>query len=944
MIREYLSQWRICLLALLLLIPARETAAADTPVIVIDSIDRVAKVSEYAEVLEDTDGRLTIDDILTSRVQRRFKAVNQGLEFGFSGSVFWIRFRIHNQLDDTANLVINATYPLIDKMVLFEVGPDGYTRHALGDTFEYHQRTVDITSFAFELKVPPGATNTYYMSVESTSSLSVPLMLYTDHAFFEYLHDHQTIVGIFYGICLGLLAYNLFLYLVIREKSYIYYVGFVLSNAYVASCFDGLNYRFFPDWEYYQSIAIYVSMGITLWSGAQFTRIYLNTRQAMPKADRMLQIIGGIGILEIVLIATMPSRQISVLILLTIAVSIVCVLVTAFLRVRQGYGPARLFLLAWLVVLSPIFFGVLNALKIMSLHELTPYLHKMGVAGEMIILSLALANRINVLKASEHEAQQKAHQAEAETKAKSEFLAKMSHEIRTPMNGVLGMSELLKETPLKPNQIHYVRTIYNSGQALLGIINDILDYSKIEAGKLDLEHTEFNLEDLIDECVSVFALRSSDQQVPLISLLDPAVPKMVKGDPTRLRQIIINLLGNAFKFTEKGEVRLNAHLVNRGDNKMTVRFEIVDTGIGISREAQARLFESFSQADSSTTRKYGGTGLGLAICKQLAELMGGEIGVESEQGRGSTFWFSVVLDVVADQTIQQLDETLKILQGKHLLVVDDNHNVVQVIRTLAESWDMKVSAAYTGQSGIELVKKFLQSDQTIDIALLDLELPDTTGLEVSRELLKMGADDFPHILITSARNLPQRADLEGSGISIAIEKPMPASHLRRQLARALSRSEEKENGWFQEGIHEEDYGDLNVLVAEDNNVNQLVILGMLKRLGIKPVMVNNGVQAVEAYKKADPPIDIILMDCEMPEMDGYDATQQIRLYENDMKRRAVILALSAHAMADHRQRSLDCGMDDHIPKPVSLESLREALTQARETLKTRQPGKGNIQG
>ncbi len=902
------------------------------PLMVVDQEVYTRAVGDFALVLEDETGEYGIDDIITPPLQQRFQPAEEGLEFGFSSSVFWLKFSVRNDLPDMANLVLNATYPLIDKMVLYRQTPQGFEAQPLGDSFAYHQRQIDLTSFAFKLQLPPGETDTFYLAIESTSTLSIPLTLYTDHAFFEYLHDHQTYLGIFYGICFGLLAYNLFLYFAIREKSYIYYVGFVLANAYIASCFDGFNYRFLPEWIYYQGVAIYVSMCITMWFACQFTRVYLDTANAMPRIDRMFQFFAMAGIAGAVVVSVIPSRAISVLILVTIAFAIISFLVSAFIRVRQGYGPARLFLLAWLVVLSPIFFGVLNALKILSLHEFTPYFHKMGVAGEMIILSLALANRINVLKASEHEAREKANQARAETKAKSEFLAKMSHEIRTPMNGVLGMSELLKETPLKPNQIHYVRTIYNSGQALLGIINDILDYSKIEAGKLDLEATEFNLEDLIDECVSVFALRSSDQKVPLISLLDPKVPKMAIGDPTRLRQIIINLLGNAFKFTEKGEVQLNAKLEKQFDDKMLVRFDIVDTGIGISAEAQARLFESFSQADSSTTRKYGGTGLGLAICKQLAELMGGEIGVTSEPGRGSTFWFTAIFDIAANQSVQQLEDALKVLKGKHVLVIDDNLHVVQVIRTLAESWEMKVSAAHNGESGLALARQLLADKVTIDIALLDLELPDTNGIEVSRELLKMGGDTFPHILITSARNLPQRSDLEHSGISVAIEKPMPASHLRRQLARALSDQSDAANRWFEENIETADFARLKVMVAEDNNVNQLVVLGMLKRLNIKPVMVSNGLQAVEAYKAEDPPFDVVLMDCEMPEMDGYDATQQIRLYEHDLKHRAVILALSAHAMADHRQRSLDSGMDDHICKPVTMESLREALTEAIEKL------------
>lgn len=902
------------------------------PTLVIsDPVSSIA-LTPYSTVYEDVGHELTLPDITSPAFQAQFTTHEKGLEFGYTASAIWIKFVVQNNLQDEDDFLLEAAYPLIDNLKLYEpvLNESGevlqYKEQVMGDRFTYDHRRIKLRTFVYKLSVQPGEIKTYYMRAESTSSLSVPLKIFTQTAFYEYLHDHQTYIGIFYGICFGLLAYNLFLYLAIREKSYLYYLGVILSNVYIASCFDGFNYRFIPQSTYWQSVAIYASMCVTMWFSCQFTRIYLQTQEFQPRADKVLNSISLLAVGEMVGFLVYPSQVLSIVILATIAVMIVSILTNATLRMHAGYKPARLFLLAWFVMLSPIFIGVFNALNIISLHEITPYIHKIGVAGEMIILSLALANRINVLKQAEQEAKQFAQQAEAETRAKSEFLAKMSHEIRTPMNGVLGMAELLKETPLKPNQIHYVRTIYNSGQALLGIINDILDYSKIEAGKLVLETVEFNLEDLIDECVSVFALRSSDQKVPLISLLQPTVPKMVLGDPTRLRQIIINLLGNAFKFTEEGEVKLNAHIVESDAPWLKIKFEITDSGIGIDEEQQRKLFQSFSQADTSTTRKYGGTGLGLAICKQLADLMGGEIGVVSEAGRGSTFWFTIVVEACADQSATHIEEVLKELRGHTLLVIDDNVNFRTVTRTLAESWGMEVILAHTGNSAVATVADVYKDNRKIDVALLDLDLPDINGIEVSKQLLKLpGVAPFPHLLITSARNLPQKADLDQSGISIAMEKPMPASHLRKSLARAITGQKSDEAAWFDPEKTDVDVSGLRVLVAEDNNVNQLVILGMLKRLGIKPEMAADGLEAVEKYKAAESPFDVVLMDCEMPVLDGYDATQQIRLHEQSHQLRAKIFALSAHAMAEHLEKSKSAGMDDHITKPVSLESLRTAL-------------------
>ncbi|MES2674200.1 MAG: response regulator [Pseudomonadota bacterium] len=551
-----------------------------------------------------------------------------------------------------------------------------------------------------------------------------------------------------------------------------------------------------------------------------------------------------------------------------------------------------------------------------------------------IIFSIIISDvtRINQLKVAERNALEQARLSAAEAKTKSEFLANMSHEIRTPMNGVLGMAELLKETPLLPNQLHYVRTIYNSGKALLGILNDILDYSKIESGKMELEKVEFNLEDLIDECISVFTLCSSDCKVPLSSLLEPKVPKMVIGDPTRLRQIIINLLSNAFKFTQSGSIKLVATLTDKVDDVLTIQFEISDSGIGISEEQQQKLFRSFAQADASTTRKYGGTGLGLAICKQLAELMGGNIGLHSVPGIGSTFWFTVVLNQSANQHLEQIEEAIKELSGKVLFIVDDNVDFVSVTATLATDWGMHVYYASSGASAREKIQSLTLQGINIDIALLDLDLPDTNGFELSRSMsLLSNNKPFPHILVTSARNVSNKTEIAAdSNITASLEKPIPANHLRKSLARALSGIQDTKSARQLQEHLSADLSHLKVLVAEDNHVNQMVILNMLKRLHVKPDIVNDGLQAIEAFKAAQVPYDVVFMDCEMPVLDGYDAVQQIRLFEQGRPQRAKIFALSANAMVDQVKKSMISGMDNHITKPISIGALRDALNSLKK--------------
>ncbi|OUS29034.1 hypothetical protein A9Q99_10515 [Gammaproteobacteria bacterium 45_16_T64] len=903
------------------------TVSHASTVFTIDQHTRSQALTPYVHVLEDPTNQLTIENIASTRHSQSFTPPQKKLQFSYSSSTFWLRFTLHNTLPMTDHFLVQFAYPLIDTLQLFTPSDSGFQISSLGDSLRYSEREFQLRTFVFRVPLQANETKTFYVKVQSSSTISLPIMLYTQPAFYEHLHDSQTYIGFFYGICFGLLAYNLFLFIATREKMYFYYIGVVATNMYSASCFDGFNYRLFPDWVFWQNIAIYASICMSLICGALFGRAYFHTKVEAPMSNRFISSVVILSLVEFLVLLVWPGKIISIIILATIAYFIVGIMTTAYLRLRAGFAPAKLFLLAWFVMLAPIFVGLLNAVNVLSLHEWTPYLHKIGVAGEMIILSLALANRINTLKSAEQKAKTTANQAVAEANAKSEFLAKMSHEIRTPMNGVLGMSELLKETPLQTNQMHYVRTIYNSGQALLGIINDILDYSKIEAGKLDLESVDFNLEELMDECVSVFSLRSTDQNIPILSLMDIDVPRFLCGDPTRLRQVIINLLGNAFKFTEEGEIRLNAALVSQDKQRIIVRFEIIDSGVGITVEQQSKLFQSFSQADASTTRKYGGTGLGLAICKELAELMDGDIGVISEAGTGSTFWFTASLDVSTQLVSDAEKKVLKEVQGHHMLVVDDHEHFCHVVGTLGTSWGMTVDIVHNGKSAIDKITALQNAGSTIDVALIDQNLPDTKGLELSKEIEKLTQDQpFPHLLVTSARNLPKRAELEGTGITIALEKPIPSSHLRKTLARALTGNATDQRRWFENDDTDSDkYQDLHVLVADDNSVNMLVIVGMLKRMGITPITANNGFEAVERFRDTDQAFDLVLMDCEMPVLDGYDATRQIRQIEMDKGQHCMIFALSAHAMAEHYEKSKNAGMDEHIAKPVSIDALKIAL-------------------
>jgi len=515
------------------------------------------------------------------------------------------------------------------------------------------------------------------------------------------------------------------------------------------------------------------------------------------------------------------------------------------------------------------------------------------------------------LEAKVEERTRKLEQAD---RAKSEFLANMSHEIRTPMNGVLGMTDLLLDTPVSDQQRFYLQTIKNSGVALLSVINDILDYSKIEAGKLELENVSFNLEQTIDECVALFAIRSYDTRLELIVHFASDVPVWVRGDPMRLRQILLNLIGNAFKFTERGQIELFIGLHSQNAQGTCVRFAVRDTGIGLTLEQQNKLFKSFSQADSSTTRKYGGTGLGLAICKQLAELMGGEIGVISEHEHGAEFWFTLVFQPAETEVAVSADSLARqVLNAHSLLVVEPCAALREMICEKAKEWGMHTAQAENLAAAERLpASRFVMLDA--DIATFESCIQFAEAHPQSLVMLMSNIKDAGRIQIQA-----------GNRINAVLEKPVRISELRHLLTQAGVTSRRETAAVQNEALP--DLSHLSVLVAEDNKVNQLVVQGFLKKLAIKPVIVENGLLAVEAIRTAEVPFDLVLMDCDMPQMDGWQATEHIRK-DHALRRNGsplVVIALSAHAMVAEKEKAQKAGMDDYLAKPVSMSSLLDGL-------------------
>ncbi len=854
-------------------------------------------------------------------------------DFGLTSAAVWLAFSLQNRSTSPISVILEMSYPILDKFDLYySLDEASYTAILGGNIRPQMQKQTILNIDTVEIELPADALTHFYVRSQSDLPLFTPLILYAKKDYLGVLAWRKMLEGLFLGIMVVLLFYNIYISWNTGDTCYHYLTAFTFfSIIYYAS---GLGYFDFiaPGAELSNRYSYILSAILLVPLGAQLVRVFIDSPSRFPKSDLLFKIIIVASLLIGIPAAFFLSYRITAHYIVQPLGMLLIVLSTraCFLAVKQGYRPAVIYIWA---TIAPVSAGVLAILFQSGLIDnvsgnimLIPL-----IAGtiQLVLFSFGLSDRINLLKSQAELSQQEVIKASSESMAKSQFLAQLSHEIRTPMNGVIGMTALLSDTPLSVLQHNYIELIQQSSQRLLDTINNILDYSKIEAKKLVLDETNFSPEKAFENCFNTFDFRFAKKKVDLLCVVSPDCPNSLTADSGKISQIIRNLISNSLKYTDSGYILLAVDFKKTRKRGLQgyLRITLTDTGRGITPTEKEKLFASIYLADTSPSKPSEGTGLGLTITQEIVKFIGGQLKLDSEVGKGTTVIVTIPCNKsekfsITTSVAPTIATTLKItFDNKRVLLISGSAVYRKEFAAYFEHFSLHTTTVQSLPTIVSLIREGKLKNMLYDAIIVDLQSPTPEAEKILLTLEQVLREQSTSLILLIEANAKDREISLHTSYSL-VEKNQSFINIRALLNQEI-------NGvvsTMQDLSQDFSFAGLNILVAEDDTVNQMVIQSMLHKLGANTFIVEDGEKALQSYKTAAEMYDIILMDCELPVRNGFDTTLAIRQFESSHKlARKPIIALTAHNDVQVLRNTLKCGMDDHLTKPLNLDSLTETL-------------------
>lgn len=916
--RKHPSKVKLCALLTFLLLCSQAYASTPPPFLVQES-QHSNRITIYSEHLADPNGELQLDDLLSGEFDDAFLPTTHARErLSYDSNVWWIRIALENKSETSLARILEFSPGHFSRLTIFKPDKNGYTIQHSGSNLSPPWADIPDRRQLYQITLPPRKTETYYFRAEPSGSMNFTIYLSTLAAQIENNATNDIVYLIVGGLLLGLILFNGGQYCLSKNITQLYYLlmlAALLLASFAAAGFLGIRFLAVEGLQLrLEVISVLAGIGLSL----MFARRFLQIRDFSPQLDMLLKALVFITVIVALISFSLPTVTAAALTYTTATLLIIPIIYAGIHALRAQVEHAKLYLMARGGLCCTALIIFLNTFDVLSINVELPLVILMAITAEGFLFTFTMLRQQTTALQRHFHTRQKQVLEEAIWQTRSETLARVSHEIRTPMSGVLGMAELLRDTPLTPNQKECVRSIRSAGENLLKIINDVLEYSRLEQGGTDVNREPFDLSDLVMDALELFRERAEEKQIELIAHIHTNVPVAVEGDHSRLRQVLTNLLGACIKHTNHGELVLD---VSRDPSGLAnhLRFELEGS---VMKQLTHQLDPFCSDEDGVSDTD--STTLGLAIAHQLVLAMHGKCGLSESRHHNLVCWLNLPLPASAAQDELELPVDAVMLAGHSMLVVDDSSTVTRVIRQQALSWGMRVTICHDPREALATIRTQANLNEPFNIVLLDHQMPGMSGMQLATRIHEDLVISHPLILVmlTGVRDAPTAITARNVGIHQVLTKPVSGQRLKRALAEALGMLTQHKKQTPNIMPRES----LRVLVAEDHLLSQKVIRGMLGKLGLTPDIVGNGRDAVNAVREGN--YDIVLMDCEMPEMDGFEATRTIREWENREQRQPIpIIALTAHILREHRERSMASGMNAHVPKPIEIGALSEVIVR-----------------